>query len=77
MAAAAGKKRTTSLSLFMEACGLEVEEELSSHFYSVLGRRSMDRNMAVYEQRRSLGEAEFAKFQTWETSERASRNSDV
>ena len=28
MAAAAGKKSTTSLSLFMEACGFEVEEEL-------------------------------------------------
>ena len=28
MAAAAGKKRTTSLSLFMEAFGLDVEEEL-------------------------------------------------
>ena len=30
MAAAAGKKSTTSLSLFMEAYGLEVEEELST-----------------------------------------------
>ena len=30
MAAAAGKKRTTSLSLFMETYGLEVEEELST-----------------------------------------------
>ena len=30
MAAAAGKKSTTSLSLFMEAFGLEVEEELST-----------------------------------------------
>ena len=30
MAAAAGKKATTSLSLFMEAFGLEVEEELST-----------------------------------------------
>ena len=30
MAAAAGKKSTTSLSLFMEAKGLEVEEELST-----------------------------------------------
>ena len=30
MAAAAGKKRTTSLSLFIEAFGLEVEEELST-----------------------------------------------
>ena len=30
MAAGAGKKGTTSLSLFMEAYGLEVEEELST-----------------------------------------------
>ena len=30
MAAASGKKSTTSLSLFMEAYGLEVEEELST-----------------------------------------------
>ena len=30
MAAAAGKKSTTSLSLFMEAYGLEVEEDLST-----------------------------------------------
>ena len=30
MAAAAGKKSTTSLSLFMEAFGLEVEEDLSA-----------------------------------------------
>ena len=30
MAAAAGKNRTASLSLFMEAYGLEVEEELST-----------------------------------------------
>ena len=30
MAAAAGKKSTTSLSLFMETYGLEVEEELST-----------------------------------------------
>ena len=30
MAAAAGKMSTTSLSLFMEACGIEVEEELST-----------------------------------------------
>ena len=30
MAAAAGKKSTTSLSLFMEAYGLEVEEEIST-----------------------------------------------
>ena len=30
MAAAAGKKSTTSLPLFMEAFGLEVEEEIST-----------------------------------------------
>ena len=30
MAVSAGKKRTTSLSLFMEAYGLEAEEELST-----------------------------------------------
>ena len=30
MEGAAGKKSTTSLSLFMEATGLEVEEELST-----------------------------------------------
>ena len=30
MTAAAGKKSTTSLSLFMEAFGVEVEEELSA-----------------------------------------------
>ena len=30
MAATAAKKSTTSLSLFMEACGIEVEEELST-----------------------------------------------
>ena len=30
MAAAAGKKSTTSLSLFMEATGLDVEEDLST-----------------------------------------------
>ena len=43
MAAAPGKKSTTSLSLFMEAFGLEVEEDGggSFHFgYPVLGRRS-------------------------------------
>ena len=30
MAAAAGKKNTISLSLFVEACGFEVEEEFLS-----------------------------------------------
>ena len=43
MAAAAGKKSTTSLSFSVEADGLEVNDELST---SVLGRRSLDRKMA-------------------------------
>ena len=36
MAAAAGKKSTTSLSLVMEAYGLEVEEELSTMPLSIV-----------------------------------------
>ena len=51
-AAAAGKKSTTSLSLFMEAYGLEVEEELSN---PVLGRRSSDGKMAPRFKRFSYG----------------------
>ena len=47
MAAAAGKKRTTSLSLFMEAFGFEVEEDLSlCTDHAVLGKRSLDGKMA-------------------------------
>ena len=45
MAAAADKKRTTSLSLFMETFGLEVEEELSSvasQAWAEHGSRSSD-----------------------------------
>ena len=45
MAAAAGKKSKTSLSLFMEAYGLEVEEALSTMTTQFLGRRSLDRKM--------------------------------
>ena len=42
MAAAAGKKSTTSLSLFVEAHGLEVKDEIG---HAVLGRRCIDREM--------------------------------
>ena len=45
MAAAAGKKCTTSLSLFMEAFGLEEEEDLSILATQYLGRRSLDGKM--------------------------------
>ena len=40
MAAAAGKKSTTSLSLFMAAFGLAVEEELSTEFGSANGTQN-------------------------------------
>ena len=39
------KKSTTSLSLFMEASGLEVEEELSTMAAQNLGRRGADWKM--------------------------------
>ena len=47
VAGAAGKKSTTSLSLFMEAFGLAVEEELSAvATHPDLGKGSMDWKMA-------------------------------
>ena len=51
-AAAAGKKGRTSLSLFIEAFGLEVEEELY-YGHPDLGRRGMDRKM-VHRTKRSM-----------------------
>ena len=42
-----GKKSTTSLSLFMETFGLEVEEELCTMATSVLGRGSLDRKKGI------------------------------
>ena len=47
MAAAAGKKSPTSLTLFMEAHGFEVEQELSTMATQDLCRRSMDRKMEL------------------------------
>ena len=61
MAAAAGKKSTTSLSLFMEAFGLEVEEELFHHGHSVLGRRSLDWKVAA-RTKKKRGRGKFKKF---------------
>ena len=46
MVAAAGRKSTTSLSLFMKAFGIEVEEELSAMATQTLGRRGVDWQMA-------------------------------
>ena len=65
MAAAAGKKSTTSLSLFIEAYGREIEEELSTNCYSALGRRSLDWEM------------EDSRGSNVETGERTRRSSDV
>ena len=47
MAAAAGKKSTTSLSLFMEAFGLEVERGALYYSHSDLGRSSLGGQMGV------------------------------
>ena len=47
MATAVGEKGTTSLSLFMEAHGLEVEDDISTMGHSVLAEGSMDRENGV------------------------------
>ena len=73
MAAAVGKKSTTSLSLFMEAYGLEVEEELSP--MANLRRRGVDGQMA-HRTKRSMVEAGFRGLDV-ETSERTCRSGDV
>ena len=54
MTAAAGKKSTTPLSFFMEAFGLEVEEEYGD---PDMGRRGMDRKM-VHGIKRSMAESD-------------------
>ena len=67
MAAAAGKKSRTSLSLFMEACGQEVEEGLSTMEFG-LENGSMNK--------KKLGCGRFERSNV-ETGERACRSSDV
>ena len=69
------KKSTTSLSLFVEACGLEVEEELSTLATQFLGRRSLDRSVAS-STKRSLGETD-SRSSDVEASKRKWRSSDV
>ena len=75
MAAAAGKKGTTSLSLFMEAYGLEVEEELSTMAIQYWGEGVLDRKTESRAER-SLDEAA-SRGSNVETGERTSRSSDV
>ena len=65
----------TSLSLFMETYGQEVEEELSTMATQYLGRRNMDRTMES-RAKRSLDEAD-SRGSNVETSERTCRSSDV
>ena len=58
MAVAAGKKGTTSLSLFMEAYGLEAEEELSIMATQIWAEGVWTGKMELRAER-SLDEAEF------------------
>ena len=75
MAAAARKKSTTSLSLFMEAYGLEVEEELST-----LATQYQADGVWIgkwrHEQKRSLDEPG-SRSSDVEASERSSRSGEV
>ena len=75
MAAAAGKKSTISLSLFMEACGLEVEEELSSMATQYWAGGVWTGKMEL-RAKRSLDEAD-SRGSNVEASEEVRRSSDV
>ena len=66
-----GQKSATSLSLLMEAYGLEEEEELSTMANSVLGRRSLG-----WKIKRSVDEA-YSKSSDEEIGERTCRSGDV
>ena len=74
MAAAASKKSTTSLSLFMETCGLEVEEELST-MATQYWAEGLDRKIESRAER-SPDEAD-SRGSNVETRKRTSRSSDV
>ena len=60
MAAAAGKKSTTSLSLLMEAYGLEVEEELSTMAIPYWAEGAWTRNGTL--SKKKLGSTRLPKF---------------
>ena len=75
MAAAAGKKSTTSLSLFMETYGLEVEEELSTIATQYWAEGVWTEKM-VSRAKRSVDEAD-SRSSDVEAGERACRSSDV
>ena len=74
-AAAAGKKSATSLSLFMESYGLEVEEERSPPWLLSTGQKEYGQEMEL-RAKRSLDEAD-SRGSNVETGKRTSRSSDV
>ena len=75
LAAAAGKKRTTSRSVFVEAYGLEVEEEFST-MVTQYWAEGVWTGKWSHEQKRSLDEVDSGGPNV-ETGERACRSSDV
>ena len=75
MAAAAGKKSTTSLSYFMEAFGLEVEEDLSTLATQYWAEGVWTENL-VSGAKRKVDEAN-SRSSDVETGERTCRGSDV
>ena len=75
MAAAAGKNSTTSLSLFMEACGLEVEGQLSTTATQYWAE-GVWTGKWHHEQKKNVGEAN-SRSSGVQASERAFRSSDA
>ena len=57
-----GNKSTASFSLFMEACGFDVEEELSPISTQNWGRRSMDSNGKWRHEQKKRGGGKFKRF---------------
>ena len=76
MAAAADKGSTTSLSLFMEACGLEVEEELTTKAIQFWAEGVWTGKKESRAKKKSLDEAD-SRSSNVEAGERACWSSDV
>ena len=74
-AAAAGKKSTTSLCLFMEACGLEVKEE-----FSIMATQYWAEGVWTgrwHHEQKEAWMRQTQEVQMLETCERTCRGSDV
>ena len=76
MAAAAGKKSTTSLSLFMETYGLEVEEELSAVATQYWAEGVVWTGNWHHEQKEAWMR-QIQKVQMWRQCKRICRSSEV